>query len=182
MKSQGSIGLLLLIITCLSVGCGALKNNRSEKAFFPIYGITLGETRVTEISQKRYKCESRNCSVETLTFWDHDDDGVVESIYITRYDKIPDKWIRNFGLNWHLSYSEWIESFKKLHYTVEITESPAIEIYQDRETLSATIEARSASEGLSFELVFDYGNDDGDGYDINSPYSLYSISVSNIKE
>jgi hypothetical protein len=165
--------------------------NKADDSFFPIYGITLGKTTIKEIAHLGYKCKrfeldgedmrSGYCDAETLTFWDHDDDRIVESIYITNYSKMPDKWIQNFGFNWRLSYNEWIKLFKKLGFTIDTTKPPVTEVYSERNTLSADFIATSQKYNLSFDLDFDYGNDDDDGYTVNSPFSLYKITVDCMK-
>lgn len=179
-------------ILIFTTGCqtGKIPQSKSysdiDKSFFPVYGIILGKTTIDEIRQLGHKCkefqseeELKNgyCNVETLTFWDHDNDLIVESIYITDGEKIPDKWIQNFGFCWRLSYNEWIKLFEKLGYIIDITKDPATEVYSERNTLSAKFTATSLTHKLSFRLNFNYGNEDNDGYSVDSPFSLYSITV-----
>lgn len=166
------------------------QSSTSATDLFPVYGITLGETTIKDIEQKGYECEedstigskSSNCDVETIVFWDFDGNEKVDGIYITNTAKIPDKWIENFGFRWRLSYSEWTQLFTRLGYSIEIEKAPATVEYQNRKTLSASLKATSEIQKIVFELDFNYGNSTGKGYDVNAPFTLYSISIFVLEE
>ncbi|MDR0830707.1 MAG: hypothetical protein LBN95_11445 [Prevotellaceae bacterium] len=102
----------------------------SIQQFFPIYGVTLGQTTTNDAKQMGYKVEkgssgtSNVSRIETIYFWDHNNDNVYEQIYMTCYDKMPQEWINKFGFNVDLSYSEWLDLFKKMGFTVEIKTTP----------------------------------------------------------
>lgn len=183
MEKRKCCGIFLLSILLLT-GCRTARVNENrinhKEGFFPVYGITLGQTEMQDIVGMCYKCDDGNCSVETLYFWDHDGDQIVESLYMTCYDKLPDKWINNYGFRWCLSYNEWMRVLKKNGFDITVNVEPHVKEYQDRETLSAHFNAVNRKESIVFELSFDYGNDDGEGATTDSAYSLYSIIVNKI--
>lgn len=154
-------------------------------AFFPIYGMTLGRSTHDDARRAGYIIKesgtSRYCDVNTLAFWDHNEDGVFESIYTTDSDMMPDAWQSNFGFSWLLSYNQWKELFEKYGFTINVTEYPTTKEFSGRNTLSAEFVATSSDGTISFELDFDYGNDNGEGYSVNARNSLYSIRVKSLR-
>ena len=164
----------------------------SIQQFFPVYGITLGKTTTSDLKNLGYFPETFEngplhfCMVKDIYFWDNDGNHVYEGIYMT-YDPytnsipIPNDWRYRHGFDGSLSYSEWQSLFTKLGFSINVTEEPTTEVFNgvhsDRNTLSAKFIATSLDGALSFELKFDYGNGEGEGYSVNSKNSLYSIKI-----
>ena len=155
---------------------------RSYADFFPVYGISLGKSTVADLKDKKYKVEKYSskgdhvADVNDIAFWDHDADKVFEHIYMTRYDKMPDQWTE-LGMHWGLSYNDWVALFESMGFTIKYLEEPKTVKYQNRNTLSAKFLATSPDQTLSMELGFNYGNDNGEGYSVDSKNSLYNISI-----
>ncbi|MDR3267451.1 MAG: hypothetical protein LBT83_00055 [Tannerella sp.] len=151
--------------------------------FFPVYGITLGQTTTQDLKKmghtpKLYENGPKHhCDVETITFWDHDGDNIYEYIFMLYYKNMPAVWTNKFGFKWELSYNDWLTLFQRLGFSVKIIEAPVTKKYDDRNTLSAKLKALSADKHLEFTLDFNYGNDNNEGYSINSKKSLFSINV-----
>lgn len=153
----------------------------TSSSFFPIYGVTLGSSTAKNLEQMGHNVEykssgSKVCSISGCAFWDFDKDSVFEQIYITKYDKMPPKW-KSLGMDWSLSYNEWMAFFKNNGFLVLVEDAPTIKYYDGRKTLSAEFKAKSKDGSIEFELGFDYGNHDGEGTSVNSKNSLYSIDV-----
>ncbi len=155
-------------------------SKNSINDFFPIFGITLGETTWKQAEDmgnvvKIWKeGPSRYMDIGKTTFWDHGGKGVFTSINWHYFDDdFPSIW-KSKGFSWDNSYEDWLEVFKKLGFTIEITEEPSLEEYYGHDTLSAEFWATSSDGMLSFNLDFDYGKD---GYLTSSPKTLYSIDV-----
>ena len=155
-------------------------SKNSINDFFPIFGITLGETTWKQAEDmgnvvKIWKeGPSRYMDIGKTTFWDHGGKGVFTSINWHYFDDdFPSIW-KSKGFSWDNSYEDWLEAFKKLGFTIEITEEPSLEEYYGHDTLSAEFWATSSDGMLSFNLDFDYGED---GYLTSSPKTLYSIGV-----
>lgn len=155
----------------------------SLQAFFPVYGFTLGKTSCQDAERMGHqvkKTSSGNdpyCDVKSLAFWDQDDDQIFESIYMTHSDVIPTAWEEKFGFDWRLSYTEWVALLKKLGFSVRVTDQPTTKAYQERKTLSAKIEAISGDQRLRIALDFSYGNNNNEGYSVNSKNTLYSMDI-----
>ncbi|MDR0831071.1 MAG: hypothetical protein LBN95_13335, partial [Prevotellaceae bacterium] len=151
--------------------------------FFPIYGITLGQTTTYDVKRMGYEVEKKgsyNYSyIETIQFYDWDNDNVYEdmAIFNNDYRKIPQTWINKFGFNFDLSYSEWLDLFQKMGCTITINTNPQTTGYEGRNTLKAKFSALSPDKLLNFELYFEKGNKNNEGYSISSKKSLYYINV-----
>ncbi len=156
--------------------------NRTHTVFdelFPVYDVVLGQTSLSKLSQlgynvEKYDTQSSNCKVNQLTFWDHDGDKIVEQIYTTCYNMMPDLWKQNLGFDWHKSYNEWNELLRNAGFTVNVIDAPTVKMFSSRRTLSASLQA--VSNNFEIELDFDYGNDNKDGCSTDSKNSLYSMT------
>ena len=154
--------------------------------FFPLYGVTLGQTTWKDAENLGYKVEmfekgpdrtAKKNEVFRGTFWDHKGEGVFTSIYWTHYSgTFPESWKR-LGFSWDNSYNDWLKTFSQLGYTVTIKNAPVTKDYRGRNTLSADVDALSPDGTLEFRLDFDYGNNNNDGYSESSPRSLYGITI-----
>ena len=146
--------------------------DRGFHDFFPVYNVTLGRSTISDVKSLGYAVENnKNASVNALTFWDHNGDRVFEEIYFVRSGMMPEKWMQ-LGLNWRLSYSDWVKLFHKMGFTIEYSGSPTIE----SNAFSARFTATSSDLSFTMELNFNYGNENGDGCTANSKGSLYSIT------
>lgn len=158
-------------------GSGVAKNYAD---FFPVYGVLPGKTTVSDVKALGYIAKSDGddykAYIQTLTFWDHDGDRVFKDIHMVNDDAMPDKW-RELGLDWKLSYDEWLALFQRMGFSIEHTEAPETREYSGRNTLSAEFIATSPDQAFTMELDFNYGNEHGEGYSTHSKRSLYSISV-----
>lgn len=155
----------------------------SIRQYFPIYGITLGKSTSDDLKKLGYEVKDFQnsgkhvCNVHTVDFWDHDKDNIYEQIYLLRYEVMPEEWVNNHGFRWDLSYKQWMALFKKEGFTIVVTEQPISKKYQERMTLSASFTATSIDKALKFNLNFNYGNSNKEGYSVSSKNSLFSIRV-----
>ena len=116
----------------------------------------------------------RHIYVENIAFWDHNGEGIFTSLYwVYHHCDFSPLW-KSKGFSWDKSYEEWLEVFKKLGFTIEITEEPSQEEYSGYDTLSAEFWATSPDGKLSFDLHFAYRDN---GCYTSSPKTLYSIYV-----
>ena len=158
-------------------------DSSSLNDFFPIFGITLGETTWMQAEDMGYNVEiwkegpSRYMDIGKATFWDFGGKGIFTSIAWCRsYNEnteFPSLWISK-GFSWDKSYDEWIDLFKNMGLDVKVIELPSQGEFYGHKTLSAKFEALSSDGVLSFKMNFDYGED---GYLTSSPKTLYSIDV-----
>ena len=156
--------------------------------FFPLYGVTLGQTTWKEaenmggVLKTASSGHGQYADINKISFWDHDELGIFTSLYWTHYDgAFPDSWKR-LGFSWDNSYNDWLATFRRLGYTITIKEEPKTEIYSGRKTLSARFNALSPDGVLEFRLNFSYGNNNKDGFKESSPRSLYGITVDYMNE
>jgi hypothetical protein len=158
----------------------------SNSELFPLYGVTLGETTVNQLTQwgKRttsidrktgspYKCYEIN---ET-NFW-YDDDGIAEHMYIAKgIYAIPERW-RALGFDWDISYNQWVSLLQRLGYSVRIEEPPRVVKYDGHDSFSAKISAvKQTRIPVEITLGFDYS----EGTTSESKRTLYYIRATVLK-
>lgn len=165
---------------------GLVKREGNEasaiKDFFPVFGITLGETTWKQAEDMGNNVEvyeggpRRFMRIENLTFGDHEGMGVFTSLYWPQsYNNtdFPPLW-KSKGFSWDNSYDEWMDVFNKLGFNITVQQQPNQKEFCGRNTLSARFKALSSDGSLSFELIFDYGDN---GYYTSSPKTLNTIIV-----
>ncbi len=158
----------------------SIKTPSAIDDFFPLWGITLGETTWKQVKGMGYKVEkwedglARHATVEEVSFWDHEGEGIFTSLYWVQDESdFPPLW-QSKGFSWNLSFDEWLAIFKKIGYKIEVVKQPILKKHRGHDTLSAEFEALSPDGVLLFDLDFNYGKE---GYYTSSPNTLYSITV-----
>lgn len=91
---------------------------------------------------------------------------------MTNDDPMPEKWQR-LGLDWRLSYDDWLALFEKMGFTIVHTRTPRTK----HNTLSAEFIATAPDGSFTMELDFMYGNKNGEGHRTSSRNSLYTITM-----
>jgi hypothetical protein len=158
-----------------------VKDNSSSilDKIFPIYGITLGKTTISQVQSMGYTIDinsgHKNSDVKDLTFWDFNNDNIFDYVSISKYDAVPES-IKNLGLNWNMTYDQILAKFRSLGFNVSITKTPSTQEYSGRKTLYAEFRALSPDNKLKVEVKFRYGNAYGDGYSTNSPNTFYEMT------
>lgn len=149
------------------------------EAFFPVYGILLGKTTISELESSGYKVENYaygRTEVNTLACWAYGEDRIINYIGFNVYDMMPEKWQR-LGLNWHLSYNEWLALLKKMGFTINVENAPKTVVHSGRNVLSAGVSAMAPDQSFLMRLNFNFGNDYGEGYSTDSKSSLNDIEI-----
>ncbi|MGN0213932.1 MAG: hypothetical protein ACI4AH_03880 [Muribaculaceae bacterium] len=157
----------------------------SSLKLFPVWGITLGNTTVSDMKRLGHSVEPQSSGasyshVHGIQFWDHSKDGIYETIYFTHYDNIPSEW-ESQGLNGSMSYNEFIRFFTSRGFTYKVEKEPQVKKWKNRNTLSAELMFYSNDGNYSFEIDFNYGNDNGEGYTVDSKNTAYSFRVKALK-
>ncbi len=135
-------------------------------------GIILGWTTIAEavaeggVSKPR-KDTSHTIDINHRTYWDHEGDGIIKSLYFVVSDGVPEQWAKA-GLSFTMSYNQWLDWFKKNDFTVAITSGP-----HSGSSFNAKLTAENLSKNLCFELNFAYGK----GQKASDPNTLYSITL-----
>lgn len=150
--------------------------------FFPILGITLGESTCKQAEEMGYVVEKEETAsssysyidVEDIRCFDDNGSGVFSSLMWGRGDSDFSPLWRAKGFSWDNSYDEWMDVFKKLGFKITVTKQPCQGEFCGHKTLSAEFNALSPDELLLFELEFDYGES---GHYTSSPKSLDTIWV-----
>jgi hypothetical protein len=153
--------------------------NAQKCNFFPLYGVTLGETTIGQLAQKGVKAKDYDSDkklfkyyrIKDVNFWHND--KIANQIYITHTSPIPPQW-RKCGLSWELSYNEWLSLFEKLGYFISIVKPPHKEWYSGQQTLVAEFLATnkiSKDIQLSIEFDFNYSRKSS----VMSKGTLYSL-------
>ena len=146
----------------------------SETDLFPLYGIVLGKTTVEELSALGVKSSRFNYyDVHGFNFWYSKDGNKADHISITHWDALPEKW-RNFGMDWGLSYQQWLNLFKKQGFEINIIETPKNVSYRGRDSFRAGIQAsRKGENPVIVRLDFRYSKSTKE----DDAGTLYSITV-----
>ncbi len=168
-----------------SSGSSSPRSSSGSLQLFPVWGITLGNTTVSDMKRLGFTVEPQSSGanysrVHSIQFWDHSKDGVYETIYFPVSTTAPDLWTSQ-GLNGSLSYNEYIRFFTSRGFTYKVTKEPQVKKWQNRNTLSANLMFYSNDGNYSFEIDFDYGNDNGEGYSVDSKNTAYSFRVKALK-
>ena len=186
--------------------CGHIWGNNNEEEeedsddyedelhkFFPVAGITLGETTVEAAEEQDYlydefdyfsgheHCDYYDEDGTTLImykgiqFRKEDEDSCITHIYMTRYDPMFEEW-KDLGFDWEMSYNEWKKLFMELGYDIQVIKRPHKEYWEEQGYwyLDATFIADAPDYSIRFRLQFDYGRS---GYSQSSKKTLYSIRV-----
>ena len=146
--------------------------------FFPLYGVTLGKTTYADVEAMGYKVEENHVDIRGIRFYDHDEDKVFEDIFLYFLaDRIPREW-EQLGLNWDLSYNEWLQLFQKMEFTIKHVESPTIVESDGRKTLKAEFIATAPDKSFEMTLRFDSGSRyDRVEHNTSSKNSLHTITI-----
>ena len=148
---------------------------------YPVWGVDLGKSTAKDLKAQGYTVENRSdgdkyANIRGIQCWDFSHDGRFETMYFTDYAKIPSEWELQ-GFNTKMSYNEYIRFFTSKGYTYTVKESPQVKQYQNRNTLSAELEFTSGDGRYVIRIDFDYGNDNGEGYTVDSKCSAYSFNI-----
>lgn len=152
--------------------CGLSLKSRTMLDRPTWFGVTLGETKLTEVERLAHLYGPANCRVEysaiyrnciilsanykDIFFWDHNYDGIIEEIYISHDNfDFPYDW-KSLGFSWSKSYSEWKQLFISYHYSIIIKDPPHIESLGSRTFFYAKFYAKSEDHMIEFYLVFGY--------------------------
>lgn len=156
-------------------------SSRNVNAFFPVDGLTLGTSTLDDARRLGREVKDKGdgdftCDINGHSWWDFSkNDGIFDWLSISKYESMPSLWTNQFGFSFQLSYNEWLSIFQNLGFNIKIKKSPETKEYQGRKTLSAEFEATSPDQSIEFDLNFDYGNSNGEGYSNDSKNTLYKI-------
>ena len=149
--------------------------------FFPVYGVLLGKTTVSEarsrglIVERIGNYDSYSTDVKDLKLGDYDHDGCFEHLFLSGYDEIPEKW-KQLGFDWQLSYDEWLELFQEMGFTIKHEKEPTVELYMGKNVLSAKFVATIPDQTLKITLEFNHNNLTNEAYPTQSKSSLELIA------
>lgn len=160
----------------------AVETKKSPKincVFFPLYGVTLGETsvdRLARIGIMATDLDSQNKAykyylVNDMRFWHND--KVATYMYLTYTSPLPKQW-KNCGLSWGLSYNQWLDLFMKLGFNISMVKEPSMEWYNGKLTLAAEFYAVKKIKPdiqLTVEVYFNYSKKSS----VTSPGTIYSL-------
>lgn len=149
--------------------------------FFPVYGVLLGKTTVSEarsrglIVERIGNYDSYSTDVKDLKLGDYDHDGCFEHLFLSDYDEMPEKW-QQLGFDWQLSYDEWLALFQEMGFTIKHEKEPTVELYMGENVLSAKFVATIPDQTLKITLEFNHNNLTNEAYPTQSKSSLEQIA------
>ena len=155
-----------------------IKNHK--EAFFPIFGITLGETTYSDAFKMGYIKDAGNfgdkydlITIQGNSFWTHFSNTAGNEYDHITVGTMPQKWA-DYGFDKSLSYNEWIALFESLGFRVDIEKEPVVGEYDGRDVLQANLRATDPAGTFYFTLQVDYGSD---GSTVDSPNTLYDAGI-----
>lgn len=151
-------------------------DGNSYAEFFPLYNIMLGKTTYSEAEAMGYKVEGGSIEINDLDFRCNNKEKIFKEIYFSRFDAMPEKWLR-LGFDWQLPYNEWLALFQKKGFTIKHLQLPTTERYNKRRALRAEFVATSPDNSFELKLYFAYGNEREEGWKTDSKNSLFSITT-----
>lgn len=150
-------------------------------------GIILGWTTIEEAvaaggtrDDGSYS-SSKNVRINGRTYWDHQSDGIIESLYFTHSDGLPTSWTKT-GLDFDMSYQQWIRWFNSHGFNIYVNKEPQEgNHYSGGRCFQAEINAYNSSSQLVFNLDFNYQKGTSSVYDSKTLYSITLTRVHRIK-
>jgi hypothetical protein len=96
--------------------------------FFPLFGISLGQTSVKTLAGIGIKAESPGLfkrpynyyTVQDINFWHNG--KVADFVYLSSKHSLPLSW-SDLGLSWDLSFENCKKLFQKLNYSIEVVKN-----------------------------------------------------------
>ena len=161
----------------------SVATNTQTSEFFPLFGITLGKTTVSELVGMGLNAQKDDSyqfyKVNEVNFWY--DNSVITHMYIVDgIYPLPEPW-KACGFDWQLSYNGWKNLFERNGYTIAVTKTPESVLYDGKQSLSAKFTAeKSLNAGVKvrFELDFSYSGKSS----VNDSETIYSISVKSVDQ
>ena len=152
--------------------------------FFPVDGITIGETAPEDISDwfddLEYE-EGGGCFAyfhnnqvfkRGSYFYKKPNSKTFNQLRINRYEEMFEEW-SDMDFDWSLSYNEWISLFQDYDFDIQVLEKPCTKHNSEgKKYLSAKFIASSKDKSIYFGLDFTLGHS---GYSLDSAYTLFSI-------
>jgi len=130
--------------------------------FFPLQGVTLGETTAIDVARSGIEVEDILCDGELSfhLFWDEDkifgitfrqEKGAhyINAMEIDEMAGLPTEWTQDFGITYDMPYQEWLYFFKKYKFRV-IEVHPESGFFRNLDILNAF----SVDNRLQFRLMF----------------------------
>jgi len=162
---------------------GLAPTRQKQNTLFPLYGIILGKTTVSEFGNSGERVEAKTESgfvyghyykMNGLKFWYDEKSEIVDSTYLTHYDNWPEPWVE-IGFRKEISYDSCLFLLQRMGYSIKIEKEPCIEKFDGHDAFSAEINARILDPYYHrVKLTFDYSR----GTKTNDASTLYSIGVS----
>lgn len=158
-------------------------SSRTVNAFFPVDGLILGTSTHQDAKRLGITVEDKGdgdfyCDINGHSWWDFSkEDNIFDWLSINHYETMPDIWEKQFGFSFQSSYNEWLSLFQNLGFNIKISKAPETKEYQGRNTLSAEFKATSPDQSIEFNMKFNYGNRNQNGYSVDSKNTLYQITA-----
>lgn len=150
--------------------------------FFPLFRITPLKTTLKEIEKMGHVVKFTDSGgafayINGIAFWDHHGKKTISSFYMTNRAPMPDDWKDYLGFSWNLSYNQWGALLKRLGCEIHVKKNPARVSYNGSWALEAEFTATTPDNRLSFNFDFNYQKLSTTGSMLDSPATLYSITI-----
>jgi hypothetical protein len=153
------------------------KETPKQSELFPIYGVTLGKTTVSELGRLGTKGKYFDYyKIRGFNFW-YENNVASKMDLVQLEGKLPEIWT-SLGFDWGLSFNKLTELLKLLGYSVNVTKSPMIKHYSGHDSFFADIEATKFS-GIPTKIQFGFRYSKGTTAD--SLGTLYKMTVQPLK-
>ena len=112
---------------------------------FPLNGLIPGKTTSQELAKRgKRKSDSKgkilNCyDINNCDAWYNDKLNVFTNFLFIGSDNVPEKW-HKLGIDWKLSFNDWVELGNKMGWIVKTKEKPNVETQGDDSWFKAQLE------------------------------------------
>ena len=149
----------------------SVQNN--GKWLFPLYGIELGKTPVSELKKKGKKADKYDYyKINGQNFW-YENNVFVQMHIVPGIYSWPTEWTVA-GYDKNLSYNQWIQFLKSQGYEIFVTKKPTSEYWNEKNSLNAEVVAkRTYPVSHKIELCFNYSGKTS----LSASGTMYSFTV-----
>lgn len=127
--------------------------------FFPINGITLGQTSIHDVLTPSLDGSMFKGVYNGLKISQYTGENAISIITLSPKYSMPEKLLTEFGFNWRLSYQGWKELFKRLKLDIEdeeieVNEETSVETIDGHPTYVHASLTAYMDDTHTFELLF----------------------------
>ena len=155
----------------------------ARNMFFPIYGLTIGQSRAADFRNAGYEVKASASGTTSCylpqkgMFFDYNEDGYFEKVCVLSMGhEMPSRWA-SLGFSWGMSYNQVISKLTNMGFEIDFLSEPEVKKYDGRNVLDAMVRATTKDGRFVFVITFGSGNRNGEGYSRDSRNSIDNFQM-----